>query len=260
MRKALRLLEDKEFCVITGAGISTDSGIPDYRGTGSAPKKPLNFAPFLEDEAYRKEFWIDGYKDWCDFSYAEPNDAHNAIAALESHGFLNGVITQNVDGLHFEAGSEVVAELHGNMYTTSCLWCKAEHSTAHVVDMIELGNPGIISGGELDRDTFFVPNCYVCTGPLKPDVTFFGEALPDKDFLLATEIVHDAEAVIVAGTSLNVFTPLTFIQMAKSAGKPVIVVNRGKTMVDRMANVKIRAGVSDFFPELFAQLSTPVYI
>jgi NAD-dependent SIR2 family protein deacetylase len=259
MKKTLKLLGGKKFCVITGAGISTDSGIPDYRGTGSAPKKPLNYDPFVRSEEYRKEFWIDGYRDWCDFSPAQPNDAHFAIADFENVGLCNGVITQNVDGLHFEAGSQIVAELHGNMYTSSCMHCKAQVSTATLVEAIELGNPSILTG-EPDRENFWIPNCVYCTGPMKPDVTFFGENLPEDQFLYATEIAKEADAVIVAGTSLNVMTPLTFIQMAKSAGKPVIIVNRGRTMVDDMADVKVHSGLSDFFTDLFDELWEPVYI
>ena len=259
MKKTLKLLEGKRFCVITGAGLSTDSGIPDYRGTGSAPKKPLDFEPFIKSEQYRKEFWIDGYQDWCDFSPAEPNQAHLAIADLELFGIVNGVITQNVDGLHYEAGSDSVAELHGNMYTTSCLTCNAVVSTSSVVESLELGNPALISREQIDVDSFWIPNCQLCMGALKPDVTFFGESLPEGAFEAALEIAQEAEAIVVAGTSLNVFTPMTFIQMAKSAGKPVVVVNRGRTMIDKMADVKIHASVSEFFPELLEQLQ-PVYI
>jgi len=259
MKKALRLLEDKTFCVITGAGLSTDSGIPDYRGEGSAPQKPLDFEPFIESAEYRKEFWIDGYKDWCDFSPAQPNDAHLAIALLDQIGFVNGVITQNVDGLHYKAGSEVVAELHGNMYTTSCLRCGFTVSTEEFVDLLELGNPSLLTNN-VDTENFWVPNCSACAGPMKPDVTFFGELLPLGAFELAGEIAKDADVIVVAGTSLNVFTPMTFIQTAKSMGKPIIVINRGKTMVDKMANLKIHASVSDVFPELCNQLPMPVYI
>ena len=259
INKAIKLLEDKDICVLTGAGISTNSGIPDYRGAGTAPKKPLDFIPFITDEKYRKEFWIDGYQDWKDFSPAEPNAAHIAIASLQHAGFVNGVITQNVDGLHWVDDQQVVAELHGNMYVTECLACGHKFDTADIVQKLELGNPGLLTG-DVDRENFWIPNCEVCTGIIKPAVVFFGESLREDSFLLATAIAQDADAMIVAGTSLNVLSPLTFVQMMKSAGKPVIIINKGRTMIDKLADVKINMDLSEAFMTIADRLMTPVYI
>jgi len=259
MKKVVEILGDKTFCVLTGAGISTGSGIPDYRGMGSAPKKPLNLEPFIEDEEYRKDFWVEGYRDWCDFSVAEPNVAHDSVGLLASTGFVNGVITQNVDGLHGKAGTELVAELHGNMYATSCIACGRKYPTEHIVALLETGNPSLLSG-VVDRKNFWVPQCESCLGVLKPDVVFFGEMLPEEPFVLAGEIARAAEAIVVAGTSLNVMSPLVFVQMVKSAGKPVIVINKGKTSVDSMADIKVDMDLGKAFNMLTDGLMSPVYI
>jgi len=257
--KASALLEDKEFCVLTGAGMSTDSGIPDYRGMGSAPKKPLNFGPFIKSEDYRKEFWIDGYRDWRDFSPAEPNDGHLIIGDFQKYGLVNGVITQNVDGLHWVDDHQVVAQLHGNMYTTSCLNCKEIYATSYIIEKLELGNPSLLTG-DVDREHFWVPNCEVCTGIIKPDVVFFGESLPIDEFSLAMEIAEDAEAMIIAGTSLKVGTPLTFVDMMIEKKKPIIVINKGRTLVDSVATVKINMGITEALSRIAEKIDSPLYI
>lgn len=257
--KAIALLEDKEFCVLTGAGMSTDSGIPDYRGLGTAPRKPLNYGPFIKDEEYRKEFWIDGYKDWKEFSQAQPNLGHTIVGELQNAGFVNGVITQNVDDLHWTDENQVVAELHGNMYGTVCLLCNSFFATETIVKIMELGNPSLMSG-EVDRERFWTPKCEACWGPLKPNVVFFGEDLPLDQFGLASEIAHDAQAMVIAGTSLNVGTPLTFVDMMKEAGKPIIIINKGKTRVDKMADVKLNMNIAEAFGVIASKLMTPVYI
>lgn len=257
--KAIALLEDKEFCVLTGAGMSTDSGIPDYRGLGTAPRKPLNYGPFIKDEEYRKEFWIDGYKDWKEFSQAQPNAGHLIVGDLQNAGFVNGVITQNVDDLHWTDENQVVAELHGNMYGTVCLWCNSFFATETVVKIMELGNPDLMTG-EVDRKDFWTPKCEACGGPLKPNVVFFGENLHEQAFLLAAEIAHDAQAMVIAGTSLNVGTPLTFVDMMKEAGKPIIIINKGKTRVDKMADVKLNMNIAEAFGVIASKIMAPVYI
>ena len=257
--KAIALLGDKEFCVLTGAGMSTDSGIPDYRGLGTAPRKPLNYGPFIKDEEYRKEFWIDGYKDWKEFSQAQPNLGHTIVGELQNAGFVNGVITQNVDDLHWTDENQVVAELHGNMYGTVCLWCNSFFATETVVKIMELGNPGLMTG-EVDHKDFWTPKCEACGGPLKPNVVFFGENLHEQAFLLAAEIAHDAQAMVIAGTSLNVGTPLTFVDMMKEAGKPIIIINKGKTRVDKMADVKLNMNIAEAFGVIASKIMAPVYI
>jgi len=259
LKKAVELLENREFCVLTGAGISTASGIPDYRGMGTAPKKPLNFEPFITDPEYRKEFWIDGYQDWVDFSPAQPNDAHLVIADLQATGFVNGVITQNVDDLHWVDEDQVVAELHGNMYTTSCLACGKIYATSYIIEKLELGNPSLLTGN-VDREHFWVPNCDVCTGALKPDVVFFGEAIPQHGYDLATEIAREARGMVVAGTSMNVLTPLPFVQMMRQRGNPVIIINKGKTLIDDMADVKLNMDISEALMAIRDNLTSVVYI
>jgi len=259
LKKAIHLLENRDFCVLTGAGISTASGIPDYRGMGTAPKKPLNFEPFMKDEEYRKDFWADGYQDWIDFSPANPNTAHLAIADLHNTGFVNGVITQNVDNLHWVDENQIVAELHGNMYTTSCMACGEIYATSEIIYKLELGNPSLLTDN-VDRENFWIPNCEKCTGVLKPDVVFFGEMLPQYGYDLANEIAKDAQGMIVAGTSMNVLTPLPFVQMMRQRGNPVIVINKGKTMIDDMADVKIDMDISKAFMAIRENLTSVVYI
>ena len=245
--------------MLTGAGISTASGIPDYRGMGTAPKKPLDFDNFVKDAEYRKDFWIDGYQDWIDFSPAKPNDAHLMIADLQNSGFVNGVITQNVDDLHWVDEEQVVAELHGNMYTTSCMACTQIYATSYIIEKLEMGNPSLLTD-EVDRDNFWVPNCESCTGVLKPDVVFFGEALPQYGYDLATEIARDAQGMIVAGTSMNVLTPLPFVQMMRQRGNPVIIINKGETLIDDMADVKLDMDVTEAFVAIRDNLTSVVYI
>jgi NAD-dependent SIR2 family protein deacetylase len=226
---------------------------------GTAPKKPLDFGLFIRDEEYRKDFWADGYQDWRDFSQTIPNDAHIAIAELRNSGFVNGVITQNVDGLHWVDDQQVIAQLHGNMYSTSCMACGDVSDTSYIIDKLELGNPSLFTDN-VDRKNFWFPNCEKCTGILKPDVVFFGENLPNREYDLATEIAKDAEAMIIAGTSMNVMTPLPFVQMMKQRGNPIIVINKGKTLVDNMADVKIDADISEAFVAISEQLTSVVYI
>lgn len=257
--KAIRLLENRDICVLTGAGVSTASGIPDYRGMGTAPRKPLDFGSFIAEEAYRKEFWIDGYQDWKNFSQTIPNDAHIAIADLQNRGFVNGVITQNVDGLHWVDDQQVIAQLHGNMYSTSCVACGDVSDTSYIIDKLELGNPSLLTDN-VNRENFWIPNCEKCTGILKPDVVFFGENLPGYEYDLATEIAKDAEAMIIAGTSLNVMTPLSFVQMMKQRGNPIIIINNGRTLVDKVADVKINADISEAFLAISERLTSVVYI
>lgn len=259
LKKAISLLENREFCVITGAGVSTASGIPDYRGMGSAPKKPLDFDPFMKSEEYRKDFWADGYRDWIDFSPAQPNGAHLAIAELQNTGFVNGVITQNVDDLHFVDEQQVVAELHGNMYTTSCLSCGHIYATSYIIKKLELGNPSLLTD-TVDRENFWIPNCEQCTGIIKPDVVFFGEGIPSYGYDLATEIAKDAQGVVVAGTSMNVMTPYPFVQMMRQRGNPIIIINKGETMVDDLADVKIDMDISEAFATINQELTSVVYI
>ena len=258
LNKAIDLLSDKTFCVVTGAGVSTGSGIPDYRGRGSAPIKPLNLDPFLEDEEYRKDFWIQGYEDWRKFSIAGTNVGHEIISDLGRLGFVNGVITQNVDGLHWGAESPVVAELHGNMYSTSCVICLEPYATQAVVAQVENDNPGLL-GGEADKGTFVVPTCEVCFSPLKPDVVFFGQDLPEAPFNLAARIAFNAEAMVIAGSSLNVISPRVFVRMMANRKLPIIIINKGRTQMDDLADVIVRMDISEAFTKISERLVSPMY-
>jgi NAD-dependent SIR2 family protein deacetylase len=178
---------------------------------------------------------------------------------LQNTGFVNGVITQNVDNLHWVDESQVVAELHGNMYTTSCMACGTIYATSYIIEKLELGNPSLLTDS-VDRENFWIPNCEDCTGVIKPDVVFFGESLPQHGYDLATEIAKDAQGMVIAGTSMNVMTPLPFVQMMRQRGNPVIIINKGKTLIDDMADIKINMDISEAFLAIREKLTRLVYI
>jgi NAD-dependent SIR2 family protein deacetylase len=259
LKIAIDILGNRTFCVLTGAGISTDSGIPDYRGRGSAPQKPLNYKPFMRNADYRRDFWIEGYQDWLKFCDAKPNSAHKAIAQLEQDGIVSGVITQNVDALHRKAKSKSVAELHGNMFVTECLYCTNVVLTREVIDKMEMQNPSLLTRN-VDRKNFQVPRCELCGSLLKPIVTFFGEGLRDKPFGIGADIAENADAMVIAGTSLNVMSPIGFVNMMVAEGKPVIVINNGPTLVDKIADVKVEMNITEAFAGIMNSSQSKVYI
>jgi NAD-dependent SIR2 family protein deacetylase len=245
-----KLLENRKAVFITGAGISTDSGIPDYRGKGMLAKNPLIADKFIHDHNYRKKFWFIAARDWADWLYAQPNAGHYAIARMEHYtNSVVGVITQNVDGLHELAGTLNLAEVHGNMFTSSCILCSEQYEQHDVIDKIRDLNP------RLGEPRFGVkqivePMCGSCGGFLKPNVVFFGDTLPEDQLEFAESMSREADAVIVAGTSMMVGTPHTYVMDIKSRGGPVIVINRGRTAIDNIADIKCKVGLSDFLDEL----------
>lgn len=246
---AVELLKNKRILFVTGAGLSTDSGIPDYRGKGMLAKNPLLADRFITDPIYRKKFWIRGARDWPTWSKAEPNPGHLAIARMEHEKGAVGVVTQNVDGLHLQAGSMNVAEIHGNMFTSSCMKCKEQHDQDDVLNMMWARNPKLANKRVIAK-TFSEPTCAFCYGYLKPDVVFFGDFLPEGEYQFAESMCQEANAVIVAGTSLAVGTPYGFIRNIKARKGPVIVINRGRTHVDDIADIKIDGGLSEVLPAI----------
>lgn len=253
---AAEVLRGRTIAVLTGAGISTDSGIPDYRGEGAPPRTPMTFQQFLGDTDYRKRYWAGSELGWEKFSDAAPNTGHLALARLERAGASNGVITQNVDGLHLRAGSQRVIDLHGAMSTVRCLQCGQLFARSDIsARMIEL-NPWLAepSALELGPDgdvatpavhSFTVPDCSVCGGMLKPDIVFFGEFVPKSKFAEASALVRAADALLVVGSSLVVNSGIRLLDLAARRKAPIVIINRGATKGDQRAAVKLDAGISE---------------
>jgi NAD-dependent SIR2 family protein deacetylase len=253
---AVAALAGRRIAVLTGAGVSTDSGIPDYRGKGAPVRTPMTVDQFLASDAARRRYWVGSHLGWRAFAAAEPNDGHLAIADLESRGAATGVITQNVDGLHVRAGSRRVVELHGTMRRVFCTHCGQVFDRRDLARRVEADNPWITvpenialgpDGDVLPESTdgFRIPECTVCGGMLKPDVVFFGEFIPAGKFREAEQLVQGSEALIIAGSSLVVNSGIRLLERARRRRLPVVIVNRGATRADNRATVKIDAGTSE---------------
>ncbi len=260
------LLRGRTVVVLTGAGISTDSGIPDYRGPDTPPRpKPMDLQSFLGDERSRKRYWAGGQLGWRHFSSVVPNAGHRAVAELEAAGVVTGVVTQNVDGLHARAGSRRVVELHGSMRGVHCLVCGQAFARDAVAERMTRENPwletpdAVRTGPDGDVlieqvDEMVVPVCTVCGGMLKPDVVFFGEFVPAQVFAAARTLVHGADALLVAGSSLVVNSGVRLLDQAAKRGMPIVIVNRGETRGDARASLKIDAGASEVLAGLAERL------
>ena len=254
---ALRVLSGRSFAVLTGAGISTDSGIPDYRGEGAPKNHPMSLNEFLNSEERRKRYWMGSHLGWLTFHAAKPNPGHLAIAQLEREGAASGVITQNVDGLHHEAGSRQIVDLHGRLDKVRCLDCGQSFARGAIARQIDDDNPGfsqrfdasqVMPDGDVKISTdtdFVVPVCDLCQGMLKPEVVFFGEFVPTSVFQMAQKMVERSDALVVAGSSLVVNTGMRLVAQAQKRRKPVVVINRGPTKADQLATVRIEAGTSE---------------
>ena len=259
---AADLLRGKRIALLTGAGISTDSGIPAYRGEGARNRSdPMTIQTYLGDEAARRRYWVGGHLGWKAFAQAGPNPGHTALAEMEASGAVSGVITQNVDGLHLRAGSSHVIEVHGTMRRVLCLHCGQVFDRRDVAVQIEELNPWITvpenvalapDGDVLPESTegFVVPVCTVCEGMLKPDVVFFGEYVPQDRFRAAESLLRASSALIVAGSSLVVNSGVRLVERARRRSIPLIIVNREPTRADVWADVTIAAGTSDVLPAL----------
>lgn len=255
--------------VITGAGMSTDSGIPDYRGEGSAPRTPMRISQFMHDEAYRRRFWAGARVGSMRSLGVAPNAGHIALAHLEAASCIDGVITQNVDGLHRRGGSRTVVELHGNGGVIRCTSCGARDTRDAVLARFDALNPGyaehhadaeIAPDGDAivgDTERVLVPPCSVCGGLLRPDVVYFGETVPPEVFAAAEALVADAQALLLVGTSLAVNTGIRLVHRAERRGIPLAVINRGPTAVDGRPSVRVRieGGTSETLGALVERLA-----
>ena len=266
------LLRGRRWAALTGAGISTDSGIPDYRGAGSKPTSPIQYDDFVRSDDVRRRYWARSLLGFRSFGQAAPNAGHRALAALADHG-LTTVITQNVDGLHQVGGSPDVLDLHGRIDRVICLDCGAASGRRTLQRRLEDANPGLhgdVPAGRAEMDDgrlrpdgdavveqwgdFVVLPCEVCGGVLKPDVVFFGESVPRDRVADAYAAVDAADALLVAGSSLTVMSGLRFVRHAARTGKPVAIVNRGTTRGDELAAVRLDAGCSQTLTELHSTL------
>lgn len=254
--RAAEMLAGRTIVVLTGAGLSTDSGIPDYRGEGAPVRTPMTFEHFLQDERGRQRYWAGSHLGWRHFSAASPNKGHRALAALELAGVVNGIVTQNVDGLHLRAGSRRVVDIHGSLDRVRCLHCGQTFARADIAERMSRDNPWLDApeGVELNPDgdvtverveQMIVPGCSVCAGILKPEVVFFGEFVPVEKFEEARSLVRSADALIIAGSSLAVNSGIRLLDQASKRKLPIIIVNRGITKGDPRASLKIDAGTSE---------------
>ncbi|WP_228994417.1 NAD-dependent protein deacetylase [Streptomyces sp. DH8] len=239
--------------VLSGAGISTESGIPDYRGEGGSLSRhtPMTYQDFTADAGARRRYWARSHLGWRTFGRARPNAGHRAVAAFERRGLLTGVITQNVDGLHQAAGSEGAVDLHGRLDRVVCLSCgdlSPRRELAHRLERANEGFAPVAAAMNPDGDAdltdeqvgdFTVVPCAVCGGVLKPDVVFFGEAVPPPRVERCRALVREADALLVLGSSLTVMSGLRFVRQAAEAGTPVLIVNRDATRGDRYAAPRI---------------------
>ncbi|MDN5919539.1 MAG: NAD-dependent deacetylase [Pseudonocardia sp.] len=265
--RALDLLAGRRLVVLTGAGLSTDSGIPDYRGPDSPPRRPMTYSEFVSGEAAQRRYWARSHVGWARMRRAEPNPGHRALAALQRAGVLDGLITQNVDGLHAAAGHRDVVDLHGRIDEVICLDCREIGSRDDLQRRLAGLNPAFTEdpftedhSAEVETapdgdaaleatDGFRIAACACCGGRLKPHVVFFGENVPRdrvaRSYALVGGLGPDDGALLVAGSSLTVMSGLRFVKHAAKHGIPVVIVNRGETRGDGLATVLVDDGTSE---------------
>lgn len=262
------LLAGRRVVVLAGAGCSTESGIPDYRGPEGVrrTRRPMQYQEFIRSESARVRYWARSTIGWPRFAAARPNPAHLALARLEEGGVVRGVITQNVDGLHQEGGSRRVVELHGSLAWVRCLDCGGYVSRAEYQDRLLALNPGwleSLNGGSTElapdgdaelpawaESSFRVAPCERCGGVLKPDVVFFGENVPAERVDEAWRLFDEGEALLVVGSSLAVYSGRRFIYRAQERGVPIGIVNLGPTRADEAAAARVEGRVGEVLPRV----------
>jgi NAD-dependent deacetylase sirtuin 4 len=265
----LELTLGRRVCVLTGAGISTESGIPDYRGPTTPPRKrpPIQHRDFVTDPVTRARYWARSLLGWPRFRDFSPNAAHHALARWHRTGLLTGLITQNVDRLHQKAGHPDVLELHGALAEVCCLECGVRTDRDELQRELERENPHaldwqhtLLADGDAELpdtviERFTVPACRGCSGVLKPDVVFFGDSVPRPRVEEAFARLEAAEVLLVVGSSLTVFSGYRFVLRAKERGMPVAVVSLGPTRADADAALKLEARAGEVLPALVASLT-----
>jgi NAD-dependent SIR2 family protein deacetylase len=265
------LFRNQTVAVLSGAGMSTESGIPDYRGPDTKNKDhtPIQYGEFIAEKQTRRHYWARSAVGWPSFDAASPNDGHRALARLEAAGHLVGIITQNVDRLHQSAGSRRVVELHGALAEVECLDCGRISGRRRLQTRINRLNPDWSDraaehtpdgDADLPRSAtqhFRVPDCAACGGVLKPDVVFFGENTAPEPVAAAWSLLHEADALLVTGSSLTVYSGFRFVRGAVEANQPVGIVNLGKTRGTPLADVHIDGHTGQVLPRLADVLEAP---
>ena len=262
------LLAQRRFVALTGAGCSTESGIPDYRGGGRpGPQNPIQHDAFMKRPEVRQRYWARATLGWARFQGARPNAGHQALAELEAGGALAGVITQNVDRLHHAAGSRRVVELHGALADVRCLECRSPEPRGALQARLLAANPGWLEAAlgaarpdgdaELPAEAvaaFQVVGCRACGGALKPDVVFFGGTVAEPTLSSAWALMAEGAALLVVGSSLTVYSGFRFVRRAHELGIPIAIVNLGPTRGDPFAQARISAPAGEVLPRLAAAL------
>jgi len=262
------LTDHRQVLVLTGAGCSVPSGIPDYRGPDGTWKhsKPMTFATFTGSVSARRRYWAGSLRGWPRVNAARPNAAHEALARLEARGTVRHIVTQNVDGLHQRAGSRRVVDLHGRLDVVECLECRARVQRSDLQQLLQAWNPGfgrITAGqdgvdGEVrpdgdtpvshSLDTFRVPDCPECGGVLKPGVVFFGENVPRDRVTAVLAALDESDALLVVGSSLMVWSGYRFVRAARERDLPVAMVNLGRTRADDEVCLKVEGDCAGVLP------------
>ena len=263
------LVGHRRVFALTGAGCSTASGIPDYRDEQGEWKRrpPVMIQAFRTQEAVYRRYWARAYAGWPRFTAAAPGAAHRAFAAWESAGTLSQIVTQNVDRLHQRAGSRAVIDLHGRLDVVICLGCAERTSRDNLQEAMAAANPGweplpaAAPDGDADIDTaavdsFAAPSCGRCDGLLKPDVVFFGENVPGERNEAVRDALVQADALLVAGSSLMVYSAFCLVRLAHEAGLPIAIVNRGRTRGDNLAEFKVEGDVGALLIDAFTTVDT----
>jgi NAD-dependent SIR2 family protein deacetylase len=257
--------------ILSGAGLSTESGIPDYRGPSGQARRtgqPMTYQAFTGSDAARQRYWARSHLGWRHVTGAAPNAGHRAVAAVERAGLAAGIITQNVDGLHQAAGAVAVTELHGSLHRVVCLSCWARSAREDLDARLRAANPawtaatvGLEPAVNPDGDValeetggFTVVNCLGCGGLLKPDVVFFGENVPKPRVEECFALVSSASALVVLGSSLTVMSGLRYVRRASSLGIPVLIVNQGTTRGDDLATARLDAPLGSTLTALAREL------
>jgi NAD-dependent SIR2 family protein deacetylase len=267
----VELFDQGNVTVLSGAGLSTESGIPDYRGPSGLARRagqPMTYQEFTGSAAARQRYWARSHLGWRHVTGAAPNTGHRAVAALERAGLVGGIITQNVDGLHQAAGAATVTELHGSLHRVVCLSCWTRSAREDLDRRLRTANPawtadavGLEPAVNPDGDValeetsgFIVADCLACGGLLKPDVVFFGENVPKQRVESCFDRVASSSALVVLGSSLTVMSGLRYVRRASSLGIPVVIVNQGTTRGDDLATAKLDAPLGAALTALVREL------
>jgi len=263
LEEALAILHRGRVVTLTGAGISTDSGIPDYRGPGSPARTPMTYDLFCSGPVAQRRYWSRAFVGWQLMGHADPNPGHHALVDLEVRGVVDAVVSQNVDGLHARVGQRRLIDLHGRIHEVVCLDCRRVSPRQVLQRRLAELNPDWVAADHRGVETapdgdaviddsadFVLAGCERCGGRLKPHVVFFGENVPRPRVARAIDWVDAAEALLVLGSSLTVMSGLRFARQAHRAGTPVVIVNRGATRGDDLADVKVDAWCAEVLSRL----------